>query len=341
MTDDGVTNNIAAVANALALSPADATLVFTPTGYTFAFSQTFTHLWAGGAVLPWRHGLMYPARMLKAATAAAVTGMTVNPTTLRMLGLNDQFASKPMTRVRYLMIGGQPLYSKLARLVGRLVPNARVTNVYGCTENSPRISHYWLPADISDRETPWPVGPALHGTEVRIADDDGSPVGSGLPGEILVRGNSLMRGYWGAPELTRTKVVDGWFHTGDTGFVDSDGNINLIGRMDNIFVVGHEKVAAEEVEAVIEQVDGVSEVAVDSVVDELLDRVPVALVAVEDDQRAVLDSVISTCQEKLSGAKVPRRLFMVKSVPKTPYGKINRPEVRKEIARLNSDGESE
>ncbi len=331
---DAVSANVRAIAGDLRLSPDDKSIVFTPPAYTYALSQTLTHLWAGGAILPWPHGLMYPAEILKAVSAERLTGLAANPTSMRMFLSLKQTAGLDLDCVRYVKSAGQPLYSNIARGMAALFPRARIVCTYGCTENSPRIAHYRLPPDVPDRDGPWPAGRPLAGTEVRITDGQGRPLAANNTGNIEVRGTSLMRCYWNAPKITRERLRDGWFLTGDLGFFDGEALLNVIGRADNIIGVGHEKVSPEEVEATVSRIEGVCEVAVGGIPNPLLDQVPVALLVLDGGESPTPDEIRNICRKKLSSAKVPRRFFVIDSIPKTLYGKPDRKAIAKTIRRL-------
>lgn len=329
--------NVRAVANDLSLSPGDKSIVFTPPAYTYALSQTLTHLWAGGSILPWPHGLMYPIQILKAVAELRLTGLAANPTSMRMFSSPKRFGSLNLDSVRYVKSAGQPLYTNLAREMAALFPQARIICTYGCTENSPRIAHYWLPSEVPDRDGPWPVGRALSGTEVRITDDPGEPTAAGETGSILIRGSSLMRCYWNEPESTREQLHDGWFRTGDLGYFDEEARLNVVGRADNIIGVGHEKVSPEEVEAVISKIEGVAEVAVGGIPDPLLDHVPVALLVLDGEESRTLDKIRDVCRNKLSSPKIPSKLIVIDSIPKTMYGKPDRKAIKDYIQNIAAE----
>jgi len=262
-----------------------------------------------------------------------MTGFAANPTSLRLF-VSQRTSGRDLSSVRYIVSGGQPLYSRLAASVMSLFPQARITSMYGCTENGPRVSHGWLPSVVPARESAWPVGPALAGTTIKIVDPSGQAVARGETGEICVGGRSMMRGYWRQPELTRATVRNGWFHSGDLGYFDDAGELVLVGRANNIISVGHEKVSPEEVEAVIGQVDGVTDVAVGGAPDPLLDTVAVALVVSPVDIEAVTERVLVACRNRLSSPKNPRRVFRVNDIPKTPYGKHDRKAIKSLIGQL-------
>lgn len=336
-TDHSVSANVRAVAEYLALSPQDRCPVFTPPSFAYAISQILTHLWTGGAVLPSSQALLQPGEFLRLAADADVTGFQANPTIFEMLLAADDQSWPAFPSVRYLMSGGQPLTSDLAQRLKARFGYARIVSMYGCTENAPRISYFWLPEIIPDRATPWPVGRSIAGTQIRIMPPDGSTVPNGTIGEILVRGTSLMRGYLAASDVLAGRTQGGWFPTRDLGFIDSTGDLNLVGRLDSVFSVGHEKIVPEEIEDVIGRVAGVRDAAVAPVYDPILVQVPAALIVGEGDFAELSARIRTACAASLSRAKFPRRFFQVPTIPRTSYGKIDRPGLKELVARLAAE----
>ena len=206
--------------------------------------------------------------------------------------------------------------------------------MYGCTENAPRVSFKWLPPDVTEELRAWPVGRPVDGTEIAILAPDGLPVEPGTIGEIGVRGSSLMTGYVGFPEAMAERMVGEWFLTRDLGWIDSAGDLHLVGRADNVILVGHEKVSPEEVEALLLTVPGVEDVAVAAVRDDRLFQVPVALLVVNEPLDAVVQAARRQLRAQLAIAKMPRHFLPVKYIPRTAYGKIDRSGVRALIAEL-------
>lgn len=330
----GLSSNIRAVADYLALSAFDSAAVFTPPSYSYAVNQILTHLWVGGSILPWQHGVLSANELLSAITEAKVSGLQANPTMFEILLRNMDVS--PIESIRYVMSGGQPLTSSLVRRMQAPFPNARFVNMYGCTENSPRIAFSWLPDIIPERENPWPVGRPVLGTHIRIFGENGELLPPGAAGEIAISGSSLMRSYLTAPELMQEKIKDGWFFTRDSGFVDANGELNLTGRIDNIISVGHEKVSPEEIENVIGSIPSVCDAAVTSIPDPLLLQVPVALIVHEGDFKKASGDIKQACARALSRSKFPRHILAVSVIPRTPYGKIDRKKLHSLAEKLLS-----
>ena len=335
LTTEGLSANVAAVAKSLELTQVDRCVLLTPPSFAYAFSQILTHLWVGGSLLPWPHGTIDIASLLRGIEQNGITGLQANPTIFELILTKSPEEWPNVSSVRYVMSGGQPLYSKLVRELQRRFPKARVAIMYGLTENGPRASFGWLPAPVPERCLPWPVGRAVLGTQIRIKKPDGRHADVGETGEIEVAGQSLMRTYLNQSSEADDRLERGWFKTRDTGFFDENGDLNIVGRLDNIFSVGHEKVSPEEIEDTLSQLPSIEQVAVSSVSHELLGAVPVVLYVSQIDIEA---DIRAACSRSLSRAKFPRHVVRVPDLPRTPYGKLDRRALqdfaRREVAKM-------
>lgn len=330
LTDDALSANVTAVASYLSLGPADRIVSFTPPHFAYAINQLLSHLWAGGAICPWHQGIFNPTGLLEQMAAIEATGLQANPSLFAAL-ITARMNGPPLAHIRYVMSGGQPLSSSLAIQLRRLCPNARIVNMYGCTENAPRISYFWLPAAIPHSNLEWPVGKTVAGTELRIFDEQGLETPAGTPGEIGIRGTSLFRTYLDASRLKEDRMKDGWFMTRDLGYLDPRGDLVLTGRADNIILVGHEKVSTEEIESLLLTVEGVQDAAVGPLLDASLYQLPVALLVTSASLKDLEPNALRCLANSLSRAKVPRRFIKVPAIPRTAYGKIDRPAVKRLI----------
>jgi acyl-coenzyme A synthetase/AMP-(fatty) acid ligase len=332
LTDDSLSNNIIAVFKYLKLNSSDKTIVFTPSCYAYAVSQVFSHLYAGGAFLPYKHGLRYPIEILNLISEHSITGIAANPTSYKLLSNTISDKIRTFDHVNYLMSGGQPLDLMLVNKMRAVFPKAKIISMYGCTENSPRISYYYLPSDCSTENAIYPVGKPIEGTELRIVNESGDNLPINETGEVQIRGSSLMHRYWRNSDLTNKAFIKGWFCTKDLGYIDNNGNLNLTGRKDNIINVSHHKVSPEEIEETIRAVDGVSDVAVSALADPLSENVIVAVVVTK--QNNLEENILMQCRKHLSKFKIPRHIIPVKHIPKNLYGKIDRIRLKKIVNDL-------
>ncbi len=336
LTESCISANVRAVSRYLSLGPADGSPVFTPPCYAYSLSLNLTHLWSGAAMLPVPAGLMFPIEILQGIAQHRLTGVSATPTAFRLLAQVDPDAPVDLTSVRYVMTGGQFLDLRLVRTLGELFPKADVVNMYGCSENSPRISYLVVDGQHGlDDAGYYAVGRAVDGTRIEILDGEGRPVAPGTTGEVVISGTSLMRGYWRDPESTAERLVDGRFHTRDLGYLDAEGLLHLTGRATSIINIGNEKVSPEEVEKVLAGVEGVREAAVYGAPDPMLGESVHALVVLEPGARVQVTDLQRHCRRVVSGYKVPRRIDIVATLPRTLYGKIDRTRLT-EMARENA-----
>jgi acyl-CoA synthetase (AMP-forming)/AMP-acid ligase II len=162
------------------------------------------------------------------------------------------------------------------------------------------------------------VGKAVAGTEIRISDQ----------GQVLVRGTSLMSRYWQMPEETARRMIDGWYTTGDVGFLDASGDLVLIGRLSDVINVGNEKVSPGEVEGFLEQAPGIAEAAVFGTDDPLLGEAVEAIIVPRDGRQVSADEQLREVRTHLkqfvSAYKIPRRVYVRTALPRNLYGKLDR-----------------
>jgi O-succinylbenzoic acid--CoA ligase len=213
-------------------------------------------------------------------------------------------------RLRAVLVGGAacpPALAQAARARG--LP---VALTYGMTETGSQMATEEPGQDSGG------VGRPLFGVELRIADPDADGVG-----EIRVRGPQVTSGYWDDPEATRQAFdADGWFRTGDLGWIDADGVLHVLDRRTDLVVSGGENVYPAEVEAVLAQHPAVREAAVRGVPDEEWGQLVAAWVVLADD--VSWDELAGFCRERLASYKVPRRWFRSTSLPRTATGKLQR-----------------
>jgi long-chain acyl-CoA synthetase len=200
---------------------------------------------------------------------------------------------------------------------------------YGLTETSPIVCANLLDA----REFSGTIGLPLPSTEVTIRDDNGAEVPLGEVGEICVRGPQVMKEYWNKPEETaKVFFADGWFRTGDMGFMDERGFVKLVDRKKDMILVSGFNVYPNEVEDIVMTHPGVLEVAAIPVADERSGEA-VEIVVVKKDPGLTEADLIKHCKEHLTGYKVPRKVvFRTEPLPKTNVGKILRRVIKEEEA---------
>jgi acyl-CoA synthetase (AMP-forming)/AMP-acid ligase II len=165
-------------------------------------------------------------------------------------------------------------------------------------------------------------GRAPDGVTVEIHDDEGRPVRRGEPGEIVIRGETVMRGYWAAPDVSAEALRGGWFHSGDIAFQDDDGFIYIGDRMKDMIISGAINVYPREIEEVIYTHPGVLECAVIGLPDPEWGEAVTAIVAPRPGFAVSADDIVALCRTELAGYKKPRHVYFVDEIPRNPSGKV-------------------
>jgi long-chain acyl-CoA synthetase len=194
---------------------------------------------------------------------------------------------------------------------------------YGLSETSP-VASFNMP---TMERKPGTIGVAIPGCEMRCVDLDGTEVPVGEVGEIAIRGDNVMKGYWNKPEATAEAIPDGWFRTGDLATMDAEGYFTIVDRKKDMILRGGMNVYPREVEECIYTHPDVLEVAVVGIPDELMGEQVGAAVALREGSTATPDDIIEFAKERIAAYKYPRTVWIVSELPKGPTGKILRREV--------------
>ena len=194
---------------------------------------------------------------------------------------------------------------------------------YGLSETSPVASFNHPDQD----RKPGSIGTPVRGVEMKVVDDEGKDVDQGEVGEIVIKGENVMRGYWGREEATAESIKDGWFHSGDLAKVDEDGYFFIVDRKKDLIIRGGYNVYPREVEEALYEHEAVAEVAVVGIPDDSLGEEIGAAVALKPGQDVSEEELQAFAKERLASYKYPRAVWIVKELPKGPTGKILRREV--------------
>jgi fatty-acyl-CoA synthase len=224
---------------------------------------------------------------------------------------------------------GAPSVEPVARRVNRAL--CRTVSGYGSTEVGTGVCFSFL--DASEDERCLGSGYPVPGYELRVIHPStGEPVGPGVPGELLVRGYGVMRGYYRRPAETALAIDPlGWFHTGDLATVDAEGFVRFLGRVRDTLKVGGENVDPAEVEAFLLHHPAVAQVKIVGIPDLRLGEVPVACVIGTPGQSVAEEELIAFCRGRIASFKIPRRVVFVSEYPLTSSGKVQRFALRDRV----------
>ncbi len=194
---------------------------------------------------------------------------------------------------------------------------------YGLSETSP-VASFNQPGR---ERKPGSIGTEVRGVEMKVVDDDDQDVAQGEVGEIVIKGENVMKGYWGREKDTAEAIKDGWFHTGDLAKIDEDGYFFIVDRKKDLIIRGGYNVYPREVEEALYEHESVAEVAVIAIPDDSLGEEVGAAVALKPGEQVTEEDLKAFVKERLAGYKYPRAVWIVDELPKGPTGKILRREV--------------
>jgi fatty-acyl-CoA synthase len=229
------------------------------------------------------------------------------------------------------IMAGSPCPIEVMRKVVTLMHMGEVTIAYGMTETSP-VSFQSSTADPIERRVST-VGRIHPHLEVKIVDGDGRIVPRGVPGELCTRGYSVMRGYWGEPELT-AEAIDAarWMHTGDLATIDALGYCNIVGRIKDMVIRGGENVYPREIEEFLYSHPKIRDVQCFGVPDRRYGEEICVAVILAQGERAEEEEIRAFCRDRIAHYKVPRYVRFVESFPTTVTGKVQKYILRAQAA---------
>jgi acyl-CoA synthetase (AMP-forming)/AMP-acid ligase II len=287
--------------------------------------------WAAGCLVGSTHVIVpmfSPAEVMKTIAEHDVTDALLVPTMVQMVVDDPATADHDLSSLRHLVYGASPISEALLERARKVFPAAGFTQAFGMTELSP-VATLLSPADHDNPALHRSAGRAAPHTEVRIVDPNDQEVPRGEVGEVVVRGDNVMLGYWNRPEDTAAAVRDGWMHTGDGGRMDENGYVFIVDRIKDMIITGGENVYSAEVENALASHPAVATSAVIGVPDPDWGERVHAVVVLLPGQQATAEQIRAHCKTLIAGYKAPRSVEFVDTMPMSGAGKILKRELRK------------
>lgn len=260
-----------------------------------------------------------------------VTISCMVPTMVTSLVNAPQVSNYDLTSLKKMVVGGAASHPSLLELVEEKIPGCTYIGSYGQTEATPVITNSTLKPHLLNRDPAerhlWQVkaGLPMPGLELRVVDENEQEISHDgqATGELIVRGDTVMLGYWRDPEATANAIRDGWLHTGDVATVDPEGYVKIVDRKKDIIISGGENISSIEVETAIYAHPSVFEAAVVGYPDDQWGEIVKAFVVLKPDAPPVpAEELIEFCRERIARFKAPRLVEYLPSLPKSGTGKI-------------------
>jgi fatty-acyl-CoA synthase len=255
-----------------------------------------------------------------------------------------------LSSLKYVILGGAASSPELVAQLEAFLPHTSITVGYGMTETSPVVSTarpkgtQTFPDDHQRLRFSASAGwPAL-GADIRVVDNQGRdvPQDNATVGELVVRGDQVMDGYYRSPKLTREAIIDGWLHTGDMAVWSPEKFFRIVDRKKDIIISGGENIASIEVEHALLTHHGVLECAVVAAPDPRWGEIPVAIVVVHENSAITEEHLLETARKHLGKFKLPRRfVIQTEPLPKGGTGKVLKNQIRAQFWTTTQPQEKE
>lgn len=300
-------------------------LIMAPLFHAAGSNGVLSGVWSASCQIPLK--IFDPSVALNLIERYRVTHTLGVPAMIAAISELQHRQPRDVSSLQLVAHGGSPIATQVVRRAHEAFPTAEFLHVYGMTEASPLVTGLRHEEQLLDVDRGRSCGQPLIGCQVRIVDPDGRNVPGGEVGELMARGPNIMQGYWNKPEQTAEALQDGWYRSGDMGYIDEEGYVFLVDRAKDMIVSGGENVYCSEVEEVLYKHAAVLEAAVFGVPDEqwgeAVHAVVVSRMEVESSE------LIAFCRQHIAGYKIPKAIsFSARELPKSGPGKILKRELR-------------
>jgi len=311
------------------LSPADRYAIVNPFFHGFGYKAgVIAALTAGTTIHP--VATFDAGRLLELIQSARISVLPGAPTIFVSLLDHPRLPEFDLSSLRFATAGAATVPESLFRRMREELGFDTVAQAYGLTECTvaTRSRSGEDPAHVEQT-----TGPAVPGIEIRVVDADGKDVATGQDGEVLLRGDNVMLGYFEDEDATRAAIdADGWLRTGDVGRLDEHGCLKITDRIKDVIIVGGFNVYPAEVENTLAGHPQVAESAVVGMPDARLGAVPCAYVVPRRGADLAAEDVIAYCRDRLANFKVPRKVVVVSELPRNASGKILKTGLRQRLS---------
>ncbi|HIE58717.1 MAG TPA: long-chain-fatty-acid--CoA ligase, partial [Hydrogenothermaceae bacterium] len=328
-----VFSNIVNIAKLVSLSHKDRFIVYLPMFHTFTLTATvLLPLYIGAPIVVIKS--IFPfSNILKQVLLKRVTIFMGVPEVYNALSK----AKLPwyfmwFNKLRAFVSGGAPLPEVTLKKMREKFPKVPLLEGYGLSEASPVVSFNRL-----EKQKPLSVGLPLPDYDVKIVNDELIEVPTGEVGEIIVKGDNIMKGYYKNPEATEQTIINGWLLTGDLGYIDEEGFLYIVDRKKDLIISKGINIYPREIEEEIAKHPAVEAVAIVGKKDEIHGEIPVAFIQLKEDEELTVSELKSFLKDKLANYKIPKHFYFLEELPKNATGKVLKRVLREKLNKGEFD----
>lgn len=325
-------NNVAVAENIVygtKMAPNNVELVPMPMSHSHALRTCYANLLNGSSVVV-TDGVMRVKKVFELIEKYQVTAFDLSPSAVNVL---IKVARKKLQQfskqIAFIEIGSAALEEGLKDELCILFPDSRLYNFYGSTE----AGRSCILDFNKEKGRIGCIGKPTKNARFIITNQEREEICSGKdnPGLLAVSGSMNMKEYLKAPELTRQAMSNGFIYTNDLGYIDEEGFVYVLGRMDDVINYNGIKIAPEEIEGIVRNYPGVTDCACVPVKDDMCGQIPKVFVSVEDKAQFETTELLKYLAERIDSNKVPKKCAVIDKIPRTSNGKILRRELREDI----------
>ena len=326
LTHRNITANAFHFQAEFAFGPETCWLVAAPLFHAAGSFAVLPTVWHAGCQVPLP--VFDPAAVLDLVETKRVTATLMVPTMLAAIADEQLARPRDVSSLRLLSHGGSAVATATLRRAHEAFPAAELLHLYGTTETAPLATILPHEEALLDAPQARSCGQPIIGVDVRVLDpDEDRAAAPGVVGEVVIRGENVMAGYWNQPEATAVAIPDGWYRTGDLGYMDERSYLYLVDRAKDMIVSGGENVYSTEVEEVLYRHPAVLEAAVFAIPDARWGEAVHAVVVPRSEVSEA--DLIAHCRGVIAGYKIPKRIELSSDpLPKSGAGKVLKRELR-------------
>ena len=319
LSNKNILSNIEFSKKVMKVKPKDRVIVFLPMFHAFTFTAgVVMPLYAGGSIVIIK-SLQPFSNIFKQTLTKRVTMFVGIPDVYNALAK----AKLPwyfmwFNSVRVFISGAAALQPKTLDAMAKKFKRAKLLEGYGLSEASPVVS-----VNTLEKQKAGSVGTAMYDYEIKIVNEDMEELPRGGIGDIIVKGDNVMLGYYNREEATRETIVNGWLLTGDMGYMDDEGFIFIVDRKKDLIISKGINIYPREIEEVADSFSGIKASAVIGIFDEKSGEIPVAYVELEDECEELDEKGLKAyMRERLANYKIPKHIHLIDELPKNATGKV-------------------